>query len=69
MTAYDKGFEDGLTAFAWWKDGQQHVGTSGVTLRDAKAGIKALWNYAPISDPLPDSIQEALNSGDGTYRP
>lgn len=32
---YDKGFIAGLTAFAWWKDGVQYVGTCGTTLKDA----------------------------------
>lgn len=33
--AYKKGLIDGLTRFAWWKDGVQYVGTSGTTLKQA----------------------------------
>ncbi len=29
------GYEAGLRAFAWWKDGVQYVGTSGTTLAGA----------------------------------
>lgn len=28
-----------------------------------------IWNEARRTAPLPTSVQEALNSGDGTYRP
>ena len=30
-----KGYERGLRAFAWWKDGVQYVGTCGTTLKEA----------------------------------
>lgn len=47
--AYRKGFRDGATAFAWWKDGEQQVGTTGKTLRTALEEIDRgdVWNYAP----------------------
>ena len=32
---YRKGYEDGLRAYAWWKDGVQYVGTCGTTLKEA----------------------------------
>ena len=32
---YRKGWEDGVTLFAWWKDGVQYVGTCGNTLKKA----------------------------------
>ena len=32
---YRKGYEDGLSAYAWWKDGIQYVGTCGTTLKQA----------------------------------
>ena len=35
---YRKGYNDGLTAFAWWKDGVQYVGTCGITLKQAMKG-------------------------------
>ena len=44
---YDAGYCAGITAFAWWHDGQQMVGTTGMTLHDALTHFAALWNYAP----------------------
>ncbi len=42
--AFQSGFEQGLRAFAWWKDGVQYVGTCGATLEQAlkecRKGIK-----------------------------
>lgn len=35
LTEYQQGYIDGLTAFAWWKDGTQMVGTTGTTLQKA----------------------------------
>ena len=32
---YRKGYENGLRAYAWWKDGVQYVGTCGITLKQA----------------------------------
>ena len=32
---YLKGLNDGIRAFAWWKDGLQYVGTCGTTLSRA----------------------------------
>ena len=45
--AYDLGFRDGLTAYAWYKDGVQQVGTTGRTLKQAKDIIAETWNYSP----------------------
>jgi hypothetical protein len=45
--AYKKGFVDGLTAFAWSKDGQQLVGTCGTTLKEAIDKVETTWNYKP----------------------
>lgn len=45
--AYDRGFADGLAAYAWWKDGVQYVGTTGRTLADALALMTDTWNYTP----------------------
>ena len=33
--AFQEGYKAGLTAYAWWKDGVQYVGTSGTTLKEA----------------------------------
>jgi len=35
VTSYLQGKIDGLTAYAWWKDGTQFVGTCGTTLTQA----------------------------------
>ncbi len=32
---YVRGYKDGVTAFAWWKDGDQLVGTCGRKLADS----------------------------------
>ena len=33
--AWFRGFVSGLTEYAWWKDGEQYVGTCGTTLKKA----------------------------------
>lgn len=43
--AYDKGYIDGLTAYAHWKSGTQFVGTTETTLEKAKKQRKTTWNY------------------------
>ena len=58
LESYNKGFIDGLTAYAWWKDGRQEVGTTGTTLKEAIKSIKSTWNYDPPKEnengrPLP----------------
>lgn len=35
--AFRQGWNAGVTAFAWWKDGVQYVGTCGMTLEGALA--------------------------------
>ena len=37
---YMNGKIDGVTLFAWWKDGVQYVGTCGTTLAEAIESIK-----------------------------
>lgn len=32
---YEQGVIDGMTRYAWWKDGVQYVGTAGMTLAEA----------------------------------
>lgn len=46
-SAYKRGFEDALFAYAYTKDGTYYVGTTGRTLKEAKANIENTWNYAP----------------------
>lgn len=45
MDEYTEGFIDGLTAYAWWKDGVQYFGTTGKTLNEAIEQVKETWNY------------------------
>ncbi len=37
--AYNDGMRDGVTSFAWWRDGIQYVGNCGTTLADALASM------------------------------
>jgi len=32
---YHDGYREALRAFAWWKDGEQQVGSTGTTLKQA----------------------------------
>lgn len=45
--SYKQGFIDGLTAYAWWKDGKQYVGTIGKTLTEAIKEVEKTYNYNP----------------------
>lgn len=47
MDEYMEGFIDGMTCFAWWKDGVQYVGTTGKILKEAIEQVKETWNYTP----------------------
>lgn len=35
LTEYQRGYLDGLWAYAWWKDGEVFVGSTGTTYRRA----------------------------------
>lgn len=35
QSGYEQGYKAGLTAYAWWKNGVQYVGTCGTTLKEA----------------------------------
>ena len=37
---YQRGVRDGITMYAWWKDGEQYVGTCGTKLRDVLNRLK-----------------------------
>jgi len=39
LTDYQRGYIDGLRAYAYWKDGNQYVGKSGRSLDDAIMGF------------------------------
>ena len=49
---YRCGFEHGLRAFAWWKDGQEYLGTSATPLQEA------IENMAELSTYWPPTIEE-----------
>lgn len=40
VDTYKRGLIEGVTRFAWWKDGTQYVGTCGTTLKEAIAEIE-----------------------------
>jgi hypothetical protein len=51
--AYYQGMRDGVTDYAYWRDGVQYVGTSGRTLKEALADIdllekNLLARYQPV---------------------
>jgi len=46
MSDYDKGFEDGLRAYAINRDGQQWVGSPAITLREAIDNMQKTWVYS-----------------------
>ena len=41
-TAYIRGYREGVTEYAWWKDGTQYVGTCGLTLDAALRRMKGV---------------------------
>lgn len=47
LECYDKRFIDGLRAYAHWQYGEEYVGTTGRTLKDAINKFKLTWNYKP----------------------
>jgi len=44
---YRQGFIDGLRAFAWWKDGEQYVGSCGTLFKDVKNKPEEVAGYLP----------------------
>ena len=40
IAAHKEGKEEGIRMYAWWKDGEQFVGTCGTTLESALKEIK-----------------------------
>lgn len=42
QSAYYEGVRNGIRLYAWWKDGTQLVGTSGLTLKDALQEINEM---------------------------
>jgi hypothetical protein len=62
---YKQGYEDGLTNFAWWKDGEQFVGTCGTTLKDAIRYAFKSSSYNPNINWLTDEIKCPVCNGSG----
>ena len=52
MCNYELGFIDGLTAFAWWKDGKQFIGTTGMALSEVLTHVDLTWNFSHESETL-----------------
>lgn len=80
LTEYERGYVEGLGAYAWWKDGTQYVGTTGNTLRHArrrfleerpKPGIPTLY-FTPRSRHLAIgatvTMQATFLEGEVTFR-
>jgi len=61
--AYDRGYVDGLTTYAWWKDGVEQVGTTGTTLKKAKAERKETYNYLPPKEEEDVEVFRVENAG------
>ena len=55
---YDDGFVDGVTCFAWWKDGEEYVGTTGHKLKTELADREHLSYYRKE----PSYIEEAIEA-------
>jgi len=53
---YIQGLKDGVTMYAWWKDGTQNVGTCGTTLLQAHAEIDKEYG-------IENKKEEAPNDG------
>ena len=53
--AYKQGYLDGLTCFAWWKDGVEVCGTSATPLTHAKDVAEVQWNYNPPKESSRDA--------------
>jgi len=47
MNEYKQGFIDGLRAFAWWRSGQEVLGTSETPLKETIIDVEKVWNYDP----------------------
>ena len=64
VSIYKKGFEDGIRAYSWMKNGITYVGTTGKTLKKALTEIEHTWTYSPYSickkdiEPNPDPYSD-----------
>ena len=48
--AYDRGYIDGITCFAWHGKKGMEVGSCGTTLKYALEARKTMYNYLPEGD-------------------
>lgn len=62
---YQKGYKDGLTTFAWWKDGEQFVGSCGTPLKDAIEYAHRSSSYNPNVEWLTDDKKCPVCNGSG----
>src|SRR5258707_14176055 len=53
------GQREGVTLYAWWKDGTQYVGTTGRTLKEALAALNQAAHPAPVGS----TWQEGFEAG------
>jgi hypothetical protein len=58
---YDRGYVDGIRAFAHWKDGTQYVGTCGMKMSDAIVQRKKTPGYDPPPERPPVTIIQHWN--------
>lgn len=59
--AYVLGLEDGIRAYAWMKDGESYVGTTGRTLGQALENAR-LGTYPPHRNMVTDHDRETRDS-------
>lgn len=64
---YKQGFIDGMTNFAWWKDGVQFVGTCGKTLKEAIEGIEQLSTYKKLQEMPPEEVPTNVRNAKGDF--
>ena len=62
---YRKGYEDGLRAYAWWKDGVEYVGTCGTTLEQALKNKE--WTMAYNVDKIKEEADRTLKMYRGRF--
>lgn len=53
IQAYYDGIKDGISKYAWWKNGIQYVGTTGKTLKEA---------YTEVNTELELELRKVIDS-------
>jgi len=59
LTEYERGFINGMLAYAWWKDGRMQVGTGGTSLA---AAVQRFLESRPPRQPV-EAWNEATGEG------